>query len=97
MEDELEVIKAHLRVTWTSQDDEIQGYIDEGKAYINGICGPSDYRSAGLPTILLKAYCRYVWSGSLSMFDANYQKQLLRLQIENGKKRFLKGGAHETG
>lgn len=80
----LESIKLHLRVTWESQDDEIREYIEEGIAYINGICGESDYSVSGLPTILLKAYCRRAWSGNTAMFEEDYRRQLLRLQHENG-------------
>ena len=80
-------IKLHLRVTWGSQDSEIKEYIEEGIAYIDGICGESDYSVSGFPRILLKAYCRRAWSGNTSMFEEDYRRQLLRLQHENGVRR----------
>ena len=80
-------IKLHLRVTWGSQDSEIKEYIEEGVAYIDGICGESDYSVSGFPRILLKAYCRRAWSGNTSMFEEDYRRQLLRLQHENGVRR----------
>ncbi|WP_312248535.1 phage gp6-like head-tail connector protein [Streptococcus parasuis] len=80
-------IKLHLRVTWGSQDSEIKEYIEEGIAYIDGICGESDYSVSGLQRILLKAYCRRAWSGNTSMFEEDYRRQLLRLQHENGVRR----------
>ncbi|CYW10650.1 hypothetical protein [Streptococcus suis] len=88
----LEPIKLHLRVTWQSQDSEIKEYIEEGIAYINGICGESDYSVFGLPTILLKAYCRRAWSGNTSIFEEDYRRQLLRLQHENGVRRLRRKG-----
>ncbi|WP_156009756.1 phage head-tail connector protein [Streptococcus ruminantium] len=91
----LDSIKLHLRVTWASQDSEIKEYIDEGMTYINGICGESDYSVSGLPTILLKAYCRRAWSGNTSMFEEDYRRQLLRLQHENGLKR-LRGDYYDS-
>lgn len=89
---ELQSIKNHLRVTWNYEDDEIQTSIDDGKAIINGICGESDYTKPGLANKLLKAYCSYDRSGSTSMFEENYKRQLLRLQIQNGFDRFREGG-----
>ncbi|HEM3612120.1 TPA: phage head-tail connector protein [Streptococcus suis] len=83
----LDPIKLHLRVTWDSQDSEIKEYIEEGIAYINGICGESNYSVSGLPTILLKAYCRRSWAGNISTFEEDYRRQLLRLQHENGVRR----------
>ena len=85
-------IKLHLRVTWGSQDSEIKEYIEEGIAYIDGICGESDYSVSGLPRILLKAYCRRAWSGNTSMFEEDYRRQLLRLQHENGVRRLRRTG-----
>ena len=85
-------IKLHLRVTWGSQDSEIKEYIEEGIAYIDGICGESDYSVSGLPRILLKAYCRRAWSGNTSMFEEDYSRQFLRLQHENGVRRLRRNG-----
>ncbi len=85
-------IKLHLRVTWDSQDSEIKEYIEEGVAYIDGICGESDYSVSGFPRILLKAYCRRAWSGNTSMFEEDYRRQLLRLQHENGVRRLRRNG-----
>lgn len=89
--DELALIKTHLRVTWLHQDDDIRDMIDDGKAFIDGICGRSSYSVNGLATMLLKAYCRYAWSGSVAMFEENYKRQLLRLQIQNGFSRYQGG------
>lgn len=89
---ELERIKAHLRVTWSSQDDDIQDIIEDGKAFINAKCGQSDFEDYGLARTLLRAYCRYEWSGTVALFEENYKRQLLSLQIENGK-RLMKGEA----
>ena len=36
-------IKDHLRVTWDYQDDDIKDMIAEGKDYIEGIAGPTDF------------------------------------------------------
>lgn len=91
IEDELGKIKSHLRVTWRYQDEEILDIIEEGKTFIDNICGKSDYSIVGPAFILLKNYCRYAWSGSVEMFEENYKRQLLRLQISNGMERF-KGG-----
>ena len=85
-------IKLHLRVTWGSQDSEIKEYIEEGIAYIDGICGESDYSVSGLPMVLLKAYCRRAWSGNTSMFEEDYRRHLLRLQHENGVMRLRRNG-----
>lgn len=84
----LDGIKKHLRVTWAYQDDEIKEIIEEGKGFIEDICGPSDFKSIGPAFSLLKSYCRYAWSGSVELFEENYKRQLIRLQISNGLKKF---------
>lgn len=89
--DILEDVKAHLRVTWKYQDDEIMDMIDEGQTFIDSICGVSDYEHVGPAFSLLKSYCRYAWSGSVELFEENYKRQLLRLQIVNGLGAFKEG------
>lgn len=81
-------IKKHLRVTWSYQDEEIQSIIDEGKAFIEDICGSSDFNTIGPAFTMLRNYCRYAWSGSVELFEENYKRQLLRLQLSNGMRRF---------
>lgn len=76
-------IKDHLRVTWDYQDDDIKDMIAEGKDYIEGIAGPTDFTTVGLAFYLLKNYCRYNWSGSGMYFEQHYRSDLLKLQLKN--------------
>lgn len=85
---ELDSIKKHLKITCNYEDSEIKDMIEDGKTVINSICGSSDFSVGGEAYTVLKAYCRYGRSGSTAMFEENYKRQLLRLQIQNGLKKF---------
>lgn len=87
---ELDSIKKHLKITWNYENSEIKDMIEDGKAVINSICGPSDFSKGGEAYTVLKAYCRYARSGSTAMFEENYKRQLLRLQLQNGMKSMRK-------
>lgn len=84
--DLLKSVKAHLRITWDSQDEEIKEMIDEAKGYIVATCGETDF-NIGIGFTLLKNYCRYYWFGNASMFEMNYRSLILKLQIWNGRRK----------
>ena len=70
----LDDIKKHLRVTWTYQDEEIQSIIDEGKAFIEDICGSSDFDTIGPAFTMLRNYCRY----ALGLVAWNYSRKITK-------------------
>lgn len=84
----LKEVKTYLRITWNHEDDEVKSMIKEGIDEINETAGSSDY-SRGLAFSLLKDYCRYYRSGSVSYFEENHRHRLLKLQIRNAMKRGL--------
>lgn len=82
-----DVVKKHLRITHDHLDDEIDSLIEEGKVYINAICGETNFDKSGLGVMLLKNYCRFAHSNVPELFMRSFQSELILLQIENGVKR----------
>lgn len=85
LDDIVKKIKGYLGVTWTYQDDEIHGLVEDGIAKIEAVSSSTDF-TQGLGWKLLKTYCRYAWDGSEAYFEDNYKKDLLQLQLENFKR-----------
>lgn len=80
-------IKNHIHVTWDYQDEDILDTINEGIEKIEGIAGPTEFE-AGKAMSILKAYCRYAWNGSESLFEESYRRDLLQLQLKNAADSF---------
>ncbi|MFW6121842.1 MAG: head-tail connector protein [Petrotogales bacterium] len=81
----LEEVKNYLKVTWDDEDDNIQNIIDRGKKRIEVLAGASlDFDEPGLAKDLLLNYCRYDYNNAVEYFEENFQKEILRLQLETG-------------
>ncbi len=81
----LQAVKDYLKVTWNDEDAHIQGIINRGQAYLNDLTGAElDYETDGPPKALLLDYCRYVYNNASEYFEANYRRELLRLQLQVG-------------
>lgn len=80
----LNAVRNYLDITWTDDagDTKLSGIISRGMKYIDEIAGAEmDYTVEDKPRELLFDYCRYVRSNALDEFAANYQHELLSLQI----------------
>jgi hypothetical protein len=92
----LDAVRNYLDITYTDNagDVKLTGIIMRGQAYLNRIAGETlDYDIEGDARQLLFDYCRYVRSGALEDFAANFQSELLALQNTYEVKRY--GEAHE--
>lgn len=79
----LETVKGYLKITWADEDADIQKIIDRGKTRIKDLIGAEpDFDSAGLAQDLLLDYCRYSYNNAIEYFEDNFQKEILRLQLE---------------
>jgi len=87
----LNAVKNYLDITWTddASDKKLVGIVLRGMKYLNKVAGAElDYSVEDKPRELLMDYCRYVWSNALDEFQANYQHELLSLQIEQEVKNY---------
>lgn len=79
----LQAAKDYLKITWDDEDLRLQGIIDRGRAYLNGLAGADlDFDAEGLPRALLLDYCRYVYNNASEYFEENFAHQLLRMQLQ---------------
>lgn len=79
----LQEVKDYLKITWDDEDANIEGIIARGKAYLDDLTGTTlDFTADGPPKSLLLDYCRYVYNNASEYFEANYQQELLRLQLQ---------------
>ncbi|WP_018249847.1 head-tail connector protein [Orenia marismortui] len=82
---ELEEIKEYLKVTWDDENDAIQGIINRSKDWINQLMGVElDYTLDNQAKSLLFDRVRYVYNNASEIFEENYQRELLRLQLKTG-------------
>lgn len=87
----LDAVRNYLDITWddSAGDAKLSGIIARGMQYLNKIAGQElDYMIEDKPRELLFDYCLYVRSNALSEFQANYQRELLSLQMEYEVKRY---------
>lgn len=81
----LEQIKGYLKITWNDEDTEIQSIIQRGQNYLNDVtCVELDFNAEAQPKSLLFDYCRYAQNNALEYFEANFQTEILRLQLKVG-------------
>jgi len=81
----LEEVKNYLNITWVDEDAKIQNIIDRGKKRLEGLTGGTlDFSSPGLDQDLLLNYCRYDYNNAVEYFEENFEKEILRLQLETG-------------
>ena len=80
----LKEVKDYLKITWNDEvtNSNITKFILQGIETINGLVGVDiDYDKDLESRSLLKDYCRYARHYSLEYFEDNFQKTILRLQI----------------
>lgn len=83
-DDLLKEVKDYLKITWNDEvtNSNITKFILQGIETINGLVGVDiDYDKDLESRSLLKDYCRYARHYSLEYFEDNFQKTILRLQI----------------
>lgn len=81
----LQEVKDYLKITWGDEDANIEGVIARGKSYLDDLTGTTlDFDAVGPPKSLLLDYCRYVYNNASEYFEENYQRELLRLQLQIG-------------
>lgn len=84
MEELLNAVKSYLNIDWDEDDTKIEGYINRGTAYLNRIAGKTlDFTVEDLPRQLLLDYCRYANSQALEVFAANFQGELIELNLDS--------------
>lgn len=74
-------IKEHLQITWDDEDSRIEDIIARGKANLEGLAGVELDFETGQARTLLFEYCRYDYNNAADLFEENFQKQILRLQL----------------
>jgi hypothetical protein len=87
----LDSVRNYLDITWNDADTDkkLTGIIERGIKYINRVSGTeNDYTVEDKPKELLLDYCLYVRSNALSVFQKNYEPELLSLQIAQGVKNY---------
>lgn len=81
----LDEAKRYLKITWDSENTDLEGYISRGKALLNSITGTNNtYEEEGLAKSLLLDYVRYAYNNGLEYFQDNFAKEILHLQIMEG-------------
>lgn len=75
-------MKSYLKITWDSEDIELQRMIERGKRQIERLTGTSiDFQDNMVAQDLLLDYCRYSYNNALEYFEDNFRSQILALQI----------------
>ena len=83
----LKAIKGYLRITWQDDDGTIAGLIARGEAKLNELAGADlDFDTEGLARSLLFDYCRYAYNNASEYWEENFQREILRLQLQVGMK-----------
>ena len=89
IEDVLSVVKAHLKVTFTGQDNDIRGHIRSGMANITKWTGFRDFAVGAditdtqvMALALLKEYVRYRRDGAGYLFRSDYLSEIYDLQFK---------------
>lgn len=81
----LEELKTYLKITWESENADLEGYISRGKSLIDSLTGTANkYEEEGLAKSLLFDYVRYAYNNGLEYFQDNFAKEILHLQIMEG-------------
>ena len=81
----LEKVKDRLKITWDDEDGTIQDIIEDGKYNLNDLTGVElDFEQNNLARSLLFEYCRYAYNNAADLFEENFQKEIMRLQLNCG-------------
>lgn len=76
-------IKNYLDITWedTQGDKKIEGMVRRGMAALSGRIGECNFYEETQERALLFDYVMYCRAGEMSAFWANYQPEIISLQI----------------
>lgn len=78
-------VKAYLKITWESENSDLEGYVLRGKTLLDSLTGTANkYEEEGLAKSLLFDYVRYAYNNGLEYFQDNFAKEILHLQIMEG-------------
>lgn len=89
----LQEVKEYLKITWDDEDANLTSIIARGKAYLNDLTGVElDFTEVDQPKSLLLDYCRYAYNNASEYFEDNYQKEILRLQLQVGVESMVPDG-----
>jgi hypothetical protein len=80
----LDVLKFKLGLKGTTDlDTDLEDIILRAKARLNDLVGIIiDFDTVGLAQDLLLDYCRYDYNNATEYFEDNFQKEILRLQLQ---------------
>lgn len=83
--DMLTEVKAYLKITWESENSDLEGYVLRGKSLLDSLTGTANkYEEEGLAKSLLLDYVRYAYNNGIEYFQDNFAKEILHLQIMEG-------------
>lgn len=83
----LDEIKDYLRLTGDDGNAILESTILRGKAKLEGLTGTTlDFEVEGLPKSLLFDYVRYAYNNASEYFEENFQREILRLQLQSAVK-----------
>ena len=83
----IEKVKRYLRITWTSEDTDIDNMIERGKRRIETLTGTAiDFDTDLVAQDLLFDYCRYSYNNATEYFEDNFRSEILALQIHEAIK-----------
>ncbi len=81
----LQEIKDYLKITWDSENSNLEGMIARGINYIQDLTGTElNFEVEGQPKALLLDYCRYAYNNALEYYEENFQREIVRLQLKEG-------------
>ena len=78
----LQIVKDYLKITWGDEDAGLTDLISRGQEYLNNLVGAELNFEEALPCSLLLDYCRYAYNNAIEYFEDNFQKEILRLQLQ---------------
>lgn len=79
LDEMLDELKHHLRITWYDEDEELEALLLRGQSAFKRLFGVDvDYSDEGLAYIkeLLYNWCRYARNNSLEYFQQNFQSEI---------------------
>lgn len=84
----LEELKdGELKLSGDDEDSYLLRILDQGKDKLNNLTGTSlDFDTEGQAKSLLFSYCRYKYNNAEEYFEHNFQREILRLQLQEASK-----------
>lgn len=87
MDEFLDEVKDYLHITWDGDDNNINLFLNNGRAMLQGLTGAKlDFNNNMEAKALLFDYCRYAYNKALEYYEVNFQAQLLRLNLKEAVK-----------